>query len=87
MVARKRIVYGNGNYADLVQKQGYFVDKAPYKFKTTLADFQLQTEDTEQINGYAVGLQQEFPRAYIERYVIYCVGNQGFRVFAVTTGV
>jgi len=29
-VAKKRIIYGNANYADLVQKQGYFVDKTPY---------------------------------------------------------
>ena len=29
-MAKKRIVYGNANYADLVQKQGYFVDKTPY---------------------------------------------------------
>lgn len=52
-----------------------------------IADFPLQAEDTEQINGYAVGLQQEFPRAHIERYVIYCIGNQGFRVFPVTTAL
>lgn len=29
-MAKKRIVYGNANYADLVQEQGYFVDKTPY---------------------------------------------------------
>ena len=53
------------------------------KFKTTLVTFQLQAEDTEQVNGYAEGLRQEFPRAHIECYVIYCIGNQGFRVFRV----
>jgi Predicted AAA-ATPase len=29
-MTRKRVVYGNANYADLVQKQGYYVDKTPY---------------------------------------------------------
>lgn len=27
---RKRIIYGNANYADFVQKNGYFVDKTAY---------------------------------------------------------
>ena len=53
------------------------------KFASTIEDFTLQDENTVQINGYAEGLQQEFPRAHIERYVIYCIGNQGFRVFLV----
>ena len=55
------------------------------KAQDTLTDFQQQAEDTQQITGYSLRLQQEFPRAHIERYVIYCIGNQGFRVFAVTT--
>ncbi|MFZ4659968.1 MAG: AAA family ATPase [Caldilineaceae bacterium] len=62
----------------------YYSNTEFAKFKTTIAEFKLQTEDTKQINGYAEGLQQEFPRAHIERYVIYCIGNQGFRVFTVT---
>ncbi|MEZ4729928.1 MAG: AAA family ATPase [Caldilineaceae bacterium] len=76
----------NERYANLrwVIEFKYYSNAEFKKFKTTLADFPLQAEDTEQINGYAVGLQQEFPRAHIERYVIYCIGNQGFRVFAVT---
>jgi hypothetical protein len=53
------------------------------KFKTTLAAFQLKAEDTEQVQGYAQGLRQEFSRAHIECYVIYCIGNQSFRVFRV----
>lgn len=53
------------------------------KFKTTIAAFELQAEDTEQVKGYAEGLRQEFPRAHIECYVIYCIGNQGFRLFPV----
>ncbi|MFN8487908.1 MAG: AAA family ATPase [Caldilineaceae bacterium] len=51
------------------------------QFKTTLSAFQLQPEDTTQIAGYAEGLRQEFPSAQIEQFVIYCIGNQGFRVF------
>ena len=62
----------------------YYSNTEFAKFKTTIDQFQLQAEDTTQVNGYAEGLQQEFPRARIERYVIYCIGNQGFRVFRVT---
>ncbi|MCE7984052.1 MAG: AAA family ATPase [Caldilinea sp. CFX5] len=78
----------NEKYANLrwVIEFKYYSNAAfKKKFKTTLANFQLQAEDTEQIDGYAVGLRQEFPHAHIERYVIYCIGNQGFRVFTVTT--
>ncbi|MEZ4869509.1 MAG: hypothetical protein R3C14_49755 [Caldilineaceae bacterium] len=35
---RKRVVYGNANYADLVQKNGYFVDKTPYIAKLELVE-------------------------------------------------
>ena len=33
--------------------------------------------------SYAEGLQQEFPRAHIERYALYCPSNQRFRLFRV----
>ena len=46
-----------------------------------MENFELQEEDTEQIAGYVEGLKQEYPEAKISRYVIYCFGNQGFRVF------
>ncbi len=54
-------------------------------FKTTIADFQLQEADTAQIAGYVAGLQQEYPEARISQFVIYCIGNQGFRVFEIAT--
>ena len=53
------------------------------KLKTTLKEFTLQPEDTAQIKGYVEGLQQEYPQAKISQFVIYCFGNQGFRVFQV----
>ena len=61
----------------------YYSNSEFKRFATTIDSFQLQIEDTRQINGYADGLRQEFPRAQIERYVIYCIGNQGFRVFRI----
>ncbi len=61
----------------------YYSNAAFKKFKTGIADFQLQQEDTDQIAGYAEGLKKEYPEAQISQYVIYCIGNQGFRVFAV----
>jgi hypothetical protein len=51
------------------------------KLKTTLEAWQLRPEDTAQIAGYVEGLRREFPRAQIEQYVLYCVGNLGFRIF------
>ena len=27
---KKRILYGNANYKEIIQKNGYFIDKTPY---------------------------------------------------------
>ncbi|QTA78114.1 AAA ATPase-like domain-containing protein [Desulfonema limicola] len=61
----------------------YYSNAEFKKFKTAVRDFKLQDKDTEQIMGYAQGLRQEYPNAQISLYVIYCFGNQGFRVFDV----
>ncbi|MCP4403757.1 MAG: AAA family ATPase [bacterium] len=50
-------------------------------FKTPIDEFLLQDEDTGQIAGYVEGLRQEYPEARVSQFVIYCIGNQGFRVF------
>ena len=52
-------------------------------FDTTLKEFELQDEDTQQIAGYVEGLRDEYPEAKISQFVIYCIGNQGFRVFEI----
>jgi hypothetical protein len=62
----------------------YFSNTAFEKLKTTVDDFELQQADTEQIAGYVEGLKQEYPEAKISQHVIYCFGNQGYRVFDVT---
>jgi hypothetical protein len=54
------------------------------KFKTPIDDFNLLEADTEQIAGYVEGLKQEYPEAKISQHVIYCFGNQGYRVFDIT---
>ncbi len=59
----------------------YYSNSTFKKLKTTLEEFPLQTEDTEQIAGYVEGLKQEYPEARVSQFVIYCFGNQGFRVF------
>ena len=61
----------------------YFSNAEFKRLKTTIAEMPLQPEDTEQIAGYAAGLRQEYPQARISQFVIYCVGNQGFRVFEI----
>ena len=61
----------------------YFSNTEFKKFKCSIANFKLQPEDTKQIAGYVEGLEQEYPEAHISQFVIYCVGNQGFKVFTV----
>jgi len=61
----------------------YYSNTAFKKFKTSIGEFQLQKEDTDQIRGYVEGLKEEYPEARISQFVIYCFGNQGFRVFSV----
>jgi hypothetical protein len=50
------------------------------KYHVAPEAFPLQEEDTRQIAGYVAGLRQEYPEARIRQFVIYCFGNQGFRV-------
>ncbi len=61
----------------------YFSNAELKKMKTTVKKFRLRNEDTLQISGYVEGLKSEYPNAEISQYVIYCFGNQGFRVFEV----
>ncbi len=78
-----------GKYSDcfagvrMVIEFKYLSNAAFRKLKTTIDAFQLQPQDTTQIAGYAEGLRQEYPGANISQHVIYCFGNQGYRVFAV----
>lgn len=51
------------------------------KQKLQIETFQLNPQDQEQIDGYCEGLRQEYPEARITKFVIYCFGNQGYRVF------
>ncbi len=51
--------------------------------KMNMDDFAPRPEDTEQLAGYVEGLVREYPETKIFRYVIYCFGNQGFRVFEI----
>ncbi len=67
----------------LVIEFKYYSNTEFKKFKTAIADFALQEEDTRQIAGYVEGLMQEYPEARVSQFVIYCFGNQGFRVFEV----
>lgn len=63
----------------------YYSNNEFKKFDCSIEDFQLQEEDTRQIAGYVKGLRQEYPKARISQFVIYCIGNRGFRVFEVGT--
>ena len=62
----------------------YYSNADLTKMKATVENFTLQQVDTEQILGYAAGLRSQYAEAVISLHVIYCFGNQGFRVFDVT---
>ena len=70
--ARTRIVIEFKDYSNAACKE----------FKTTIDDFQLQDI---QIAGYVKGLQNEYPEAQISQFVIYCIGDRGFRMFEIET--
>ena len=55
--------------------------------KRSINAFELQEEDKDQIAGYVKGLIKEYPEAQISQFVIYCFGNQGFRVFPVSNTI
>ena len=65
----------------LVIEFKYYSNAEFKKLKTTVAEWCLQPADTEQIAGYVAGLRQEYPQARVAQFDIYCVGNQGCRVF------
>ena len=44
-------------------------------------DFQMQENDAKQLKKYIDDIQKEWPKATIEPYLIYCFGNQGFKVY------
>ena len=70
-------------FADLrwVIEFKYYSNAELRRLEKTIDTFELQAEDTEQIAGYATGLRNEYPQAQIAQFVIYCFGNQGFRLF------
>lgn len=61
----------------------YYSNSEFRKLNTPIDAFQLRPEDTVQIGGYVDGLRREYPEAQIAQYVIYCFGNQGFRIFTI----
>jgi len=61
----------------------YYSNTQFKKRGTSIEAFELQKEDKDQIAGYVEGLKKEYPEAQISQFVIYCIGNQGFRVFSV----
>jgi hypothetical protein len=60
----------------------YYSNSDFRRLNTTIDAFELRAEDKLQIVGYVEGLRREYPEARIAQFVIYCFGNQGFRLFA-----
>jgi len=63
-----------------------YISNSEWSFKgIPIEQFNVREEDTRQIMGYAQGLHMEYPEAEIHLFVIYCIGNQNFRVFELNT--
>ncbi|MEZ4866580.1 MAG: AAA family ATPase [Caldilineaceae bacterium] len=67
----------------LVLEFKYISNRRLQREQIKIDEFKLPTNDTEQIRGYARGLHKEYPEAQIALFVIYCFGNQGYRIFPV----
>ncbi|MCP4132875.1 MAG: AAA family ATPase [bacterium] len=61
----------------------YYSNNEVKKQKLDIKNFQLIPADKEQLDGYCRGLKQEYPEARVSKYLIYCFGNRGYRVFEV----
>jgi hypothetical protein len=61
----------------------YYSNTEWSRMKSTVENFSVQDEDALQIKGYAEGLKQEYPEAKFRLFIIYCIGNLGFRVFEI----
>lgn len=61
----------------------YYSNTEWNRMNKKMEGFSVLDEDAQQIRGYAEGLLQEYPEAKIRLFIIYCFGNQGFRVFEV----
>ena len=74
----------NEKYADLriVIAFKYFSNAKFKAFKCKIDDFHRQADDALQLKKYVDDIKKEWPKATIESWLIYCFGNQGFRIFS-----
>ena len=61
----------------------YYSNTECSKMKCSPKEFTYDPKDAEQIRGYAEGLKMEYPETKVQLFVIYCFGNQGFRIFEI----
>lgn len=51
------------------------------KQKINLKKFALVEQDKNQVEAYAKDIQNQRPKAKVSAFVVYCFGNQGYRIF------
>jgi len=75
----------NEKYAGLriVIEFKYFSNIKLKDLKISIDQFQLREKDATQLKNYGKYIKNSWPQATIEQYLIYCFGNQGFRIFEV----
>ncbi|MCA1916397.1 ATP-binding protein [Methanospirillum hungatei] len=61
----------------------YFSNAELSRLSWTIDEFNPPNEDIMQIQGYAQGLNREYPHNSFRLFLIYCFGNQGFCVFEI----
>ena len=59
----------------------YYSNTATKKMKAPVDNFKAKKKDTDQLKKYVANIKELWPESTIESYLIYCFGNQGFRVF------
>ncbi len=54
------------------------------KHKIPIESWNLQEQDRSQILAYAGNLKQEYPQTRIHVFIVYCIGNIGYRIFEIS---
>ena len=61
----------------------YYSNARWKKIKTKISQFQAPDKDIKQLKAYKAQWKKEHPHVGNKSFLVYCIGNQGFRVFQV----
>ncbi|MEM7537317.1 MAG: PD-(D/E)XK nuclease domain-containing protein [Chloroflexota bacterium] len=61
----------------------YYAKTKMQEKDVNIAEFEALDEDIDQLRGYARDLEQEVQEIEVRQFLIYCFGNEGFRLFEI----